>query len=121
MKLKTLATTVALLLSSNVFAGNILVVMSDKDSMELKAGKTYKTGFYINELMEPVKQFIDAGHTVTFATPSGLAPTVDKNSDNLQYFRNEQSYYNTHVDLLKKLKITEKLSSWYTINTTHYS
>lgn len=29
------------------------------------------TGFYLNELMQPVKLLLDAGHEVTFATPQG--------------------------------------------------
>ncbi|WP_237561441.1 hypothetical protein [Frateuria defendens] len=50
-------------------AGNVLVVLSDTDHLDLKDGKVYPTGFYLNELMQPVKLFLDAGHTVTFAPP----------------------------------------------------
>jgi putative intracellular protease/amidase len=57
------------------------MVMSDKAKLELKDGKVYNTGFYLNELMQPVKRFIDQGHQVTFSTPGGLAPTLDANSN----------------------------------------
>ena len=68
------------------FADNILVVMSDVSEMKLKNGFEYKTGFYLNELMEPVKIFLDEGHSLTFATPSGLAPTLDPVSDTPDHF-----------------------------------
>ncbi len=111
MNIKVLITAISILLSQSLFAANILVVMSDKDSMELKAGKTYKTGFYLSELMEPVREFINAGHTITFATPTGVAPTIDPNSHNLQYFKNDKDYYNLHINLLKSLKITDPMQS----------
>ena len=53
------------------FAANILVVISEVSEMKLKGGYHYKTGFYLNELMEPVKIFMDAGHALTFTTPNG--------------------------------------------------
>ena len=56
-------------------AANVLVVLSDTDTLELKAGKTFSTGFYLNETMQPVKMLLDAGHQLTFVTPSGRAPT----------------------------------------------
>lgn len=111
MKIRLILASAALLLSPLSFADNILVVMSDKSEMALKNDKTYKTGFYFNELMEPVKQFIDAGHTVTFATPSGVAPAMDPNSDSLSLFKEDQKYYDTHKALLNELKIMDPLSS----------
>jgi hypothetical protein len=45
-------------------AGTVLVVVSDQDKLDLKDGKVMQTGFFINELMEPVQAFIAAGHTV---------------------------------------------------------
>ncbi|WP_199611075.1 type 1 glutamine amidotransferase domain-containing protein [Flocculibacter collagenilyticus] len=111
MKLKSLLTALTLVASPLVMADNILVVMSDKAEMTLKGGKTYATGFYFNELMEPVKRFIDEGHTVTFATPSGVAPAMDPNSDSLSLFNNDQAYYNLHKSLLKELKITDPVNS----------
>ncbi len=111
MKIRLILASAALLLSPLSFADNILVVMSDKSEMALKDDKTYKTGFYFNELMEPVKQFMDAGHTVTFATPSGVAPAMDPNSDSLTLFKNDQAYYDTHKKLLDELKIIDPVNS----------
>lgn len=94
------------------FAANILVVMSDISEMKLKGGYDYKTGFYLNELMEPVKIFIDAGHTLTFATPSGLAPTLDPVSDTPDHFLDtSQENYKAHRELFNRLMLTDATHS----------
>ena len=111
-QIKALAAAAVLTLSAPLaFAEHILVVMSDKDALELKEGKVYKTGFYLNELMEPVKRFIDEGHTLTFATPSGVAPAMDPNSDTVQLFNNDEAYYTAHKKLLNELQLTDALNS----------
>ncbi|MEO9850647.1 MAG: type 1 glutamine amidotransferase domain-containing protein [Reichenbachiella sp.] len=91
------------------FAENILVVMSDVSEMKLKNGYDYKTGFYLNELMEPIKIFMDAGHTLTFATPTGLAPTLDPVSDTPDHFLDtSQETYNVHKALFNRLMLTDR-------------
>lgn len=61
-------------------AANVLIVLSDEARLELRDKRIFETGFYANELMQPVKKLLDAGHTLTFATPPGKAPTVDRSS-----------------------------------------
>lgn len=90
----------------NAQASNVLVVLSDSDHLDLKDGKVFSTGFYLNELMQPVKLLLDAGHTVTFATPTGKAPTLDRSSDDKMYFNNDVAALQTHKALLQQLKIT---------------
>lgn len=90
----------------NAQAANVLVVLSDSDHLDLKDGKIFSTGFYLNELMQPVKLLLDAGHTVTFATPTGKAPTLDRSSDDKMYFNNDVAALQTHKALLQQLKIT---------------
>ncbi len=92
-------------------AASVLVVLSDSDHLDLKDGKVFQTGFYLNELMQPVKRLLDAGHQVTFATPNGLAPTLDKTSDDKMYFNNDVNAWRTHRALLDKLKLTSPSSS----------
>lgn len=112
MKLKQLFTAAALLISPVTFADNILVVMSDVSEMQLKGGSNYKTGFYLNELMEPVKILLDAGHELTFATPTGKAPTLDPVSDTPDHFLDvSKNNYLEHKALFESLKITDKKSS----------
>ncbi|WP_085686904.1 MULTISPECIES: type 1 glutamine amidotransferase domain-containing protein [unclassified Pseudomonas] len=90
----------------NAQAANVLVVLSDSDHLDLKDGEVFSTGFYLNELMQPVKLLLDAGHTVTFATPTGKAPTLDRSSDDKMYFNNDVAALQTHKALLEQLKIT---------------
>jgi putative intracellular protease/amidase len=97
-------------ITGQVFAANILIVMSDENHLDLKGNDVYATGFYLNELMQPVKIFLDAGHKITFATPNGMAPTLDKVSDNVMFF-GSQKLLDEHKNLLKKLKLTDRASS----------
>jgi putative intracellular protease/amidase len=90
----------------NAQASNVLIVLSDSDHLDLKDNKVFATGFYLNELMQPVKLLLDAGHSVTFATPTGKAPTLDKSSNDKMYFNNDNTALQEHRALLEKLKIT---------------
>ncbi|AWF81963.1 type 1 glutamine amidotransferase domain-containing protein [Microbulbifer sp. A4B17] len=109
MSLKKLLAMATLIVSPLAMADNVLVVMSDVSEMKLKGGYDYKTGFYLNELMEPVKILMDAGHTLTFATPTGLAPTLDPVSDTPDHFLDvSQENYNAHKALFNKLMLTDK-------------
>jgi len=115
MKIKTLLTIASVVatiaLAPMAMADNILVVMSDKSELALKDGKAYSTGFYLNELMQPVKRFLDEGHQVTFATPNGVAPTLDANSDTVQLFNNDETAYTTHKKLMLDLQLTDAAHS----------
>ncbi|UWU17488.1 type 1 glutamine amidotransferase domain-containing protein (plasmid) [Rhizobium sullae] len=72
-------------------AGNVLIVLSDSDRLDLKDGNVLETGFYLNELMQPVKALLDAGHDITFATPKGTAPSVDRTSIDKMYFGGDEA------------------------------
>lgn len=110
-KLTAIALAAAAFAATSASAGNVLVVLSDEATLDLKAGKTFQTGFYLNELMQPVKMLMDAGHTITFATPQGKAPTLDKGSVNPMFFGGDQAALDTHVKLLEQLRLTDKDSS----------
>lgn len=90
----------------NAQAANVLVVLSDSDHLDLKDEKVFATGFYLNELMQPVKLLLDAGHSVTFATPTGKAPTLDQSSNDRMYFNDDLAALQEHKALLEKIKIT---------------
>lgn len=72
-------------------AGNVVIVLSDSNRLDLKDGKVFETGFYLNELMQPVQALLDAGHEITFATPKGTAPSVDKTSIDKMYFGGDEA------------------------------
>lgn len=110
MSLKhTLGLALALALTTGTaHADNVLVVLSDADHLDLQAGQVLKTGFYLNELMQPVKLLLDAGHQLTFATPSGMAPSVDASSVQPMYFNNDATAMKAHADLLQQLALTDR-------------
>jgi putative intracellular protease/amidase len=92
-------------------AGTVLVVVSDLDKLELKDGKVMQTGFFINELMEPVQAFIAAGHTVVFATPSGKASSADQKSDDVNFWGGNEKARQESKALLATLKLTSQTGS----------
>jgi len=109
--IRTAAAAAALALSAaGAQAANVLVVLSDASRLELRDQRSYDTGFYANELMQPVKKLLDAGHTVTFATPLGKAPSVDRNSLDASLFGGEAAMQE-HIALLDKLKLTSVSAS----------
>lgn len=55
----------------------ILMVVSGADSLRLTDGTDHPTGFWAEEVAASHKVLRDAGHTVDFATPGGVRPTVD--------------------------------------------
>lgn len=92
-------------------AGTVLVVLSDQDKLDLKDGKVMQTGFFLNELMEPVQAFIASGHTVVFATPSGKAPSADQKSDDVNFWGGNEQARQESKALLATLKLTAKGAS----------
>ncbi|EKT4477628.1 type 1 glutamine amidotransferase domain-containing protein [Pseudomonas putida] len=92
--------------SLGAHAANVLVVLSDESHLELRDGKAFATGFYLNELLEPTKTLLDAGHQVTFATPLGRAPTLDRSSAAAQYFGNDPKQLEQYQALLDQLQLT---------------
>ncbi|BDC45940.1 type 1 glutamine amidotransferase domain-containing protein [Paraburkholderia terrae] len=87
-------------------AGNVLIVLSDSGSLDLKDGKVFQTGFYLNELMVPVSALMEAGHKITFATPTGRVPSLDRTSVNPMYFGGDVDAMNSAKQRLDALKIT---------------
>ncbi len=72
-----------------VEGGKVLVVMSGAHQLALRDGKTYATGYYIDELAIPVRKLIQAGYTPVYASPEGEAPSYDKVSDDKMFFGND--------------------------------
>ena len=108
----TLALVLALGTSAfSAQAANVLVVLSDSDHLDLKDGKVFETGFYLNELMHPVKALTEAGHDITFATPKGTAPTLDKSSVDKTYFGGDEAAMQESIAMLDELKLTSDSAS----------
>lgn len=103
----------ASLMPAGAFAANkgkVLVVMSSAHALELKDGKQYQTGYFLNELAVPLRMLVDAGYTPVFANPKGDTPSMDPGSNNKNYFggddakRTDALSYLAKFDALKKPK-----------------
>jgi putative intracellular protease/amidase len=106
-----IATAAFALLACAANAGQILVVLSDESRLELQDQRSYATGFYLNELIQPVRKLLDAGHTLIFATPTGRAPAVDKSSLDKMYFGGDEGKLLAAQSLLEKLELTDAARS----------
>jgi hypothetical protein len=71
-------------------SGKVLVVVSSGSEINLRDGKTYPTGCFLNELTVPVMALMSAGYEITFANPKGNAPTMDAQSDTSYFFGKDE-------------------------------
>jgi putative intracellular protease/amidase len=60
--------------------GKVLVIMSSADTLDLRDGKTYPTGYFLNEVAAPVKALMGAGWEPVFANPKGNTARWDPRS-----------------------------------------
>ena len=79
-------------LFSNTIAAQsnkILFVMSAADTLPLNNGKKLRqTGVFLNEFYLAYKSVTEAGYFVDFATPNGIVATIDQESINDKYWKN---------------------------------
>lgn len=66
--------------------GRILVLLSGENQLPLKEGKTYPTGYYLNEFGVPADGLLKAGYELVLVTPNGQKPSVDQRSVDPLYF-----------------------------------
>jgi putative intracellular protease/amidase len=59
---------------------DILMIVTAASSLTMADGTEHPTGFWAEELVTAHRDLVAAGHTVTIATPGGVAPTVDAGS-----------------------------------------
>lgn len=82
----------------------VLVVVSSSDRLELRDGKAYKTGYFLNELATPLRAIVDAGYTPVFANPNGDTPAMDPNSNNKMFFGGDDAKRTADLDYLRTFK-----------------
>lgn len=58
----------------------VLFVVTAARTWTLTDGTEHPTGYWAEELLTPYTLLTEAGHTVTFATPGGVAPVADEGS-----------------------------------------
>lgn len=66
--------------------GQVLVLLSSENQLALKDGRSYATGYYLNEFGVPADLLLKAGYQLVLVTPKGNAPSVDQRSVDAQYF-----------------------------------
>jgi putative intracellular protease/amidase len=70
---------------------NVLVVLSSARQLELRNGKEYATGYYLDELAIPLRKIVAAGYTPVFANPKGNAVSFDPVSNDKVFFGGNDS------------------------------
>src|SRR5690554_3048537 len=83
--------TIIVLITNTVYAqsNKILFVLSAEDALQLNNGeKLRQTGVFLNEFYLAYKSVTEAGFTVDFATPNGIIATIDEESINDKYWKN---------------------------------
>lgn len=90
MRLAALLLTAVLTTQTALAAtkGKILVLLSSETVLPLKDGKTYETGYFLNEFGVPADAFLKAGYELEIVTPKGNVPAADPGSANPRYFGN---------------------------------
>src|SRR5690606_41219908 len=111
MKIRTLI-IILVLLTKTVSAQNnkILFVMSAADTLQLNNGeKLRQTGVFLNELYLAYKSVTEAGYTVDFATPNGIVATIDEESINDKYWKNNLEVKNEALIFTKTDSLFNKI------------
>lgn len=70
--------------------GSILVIGSNATQLEALGGGTITIGQFLNETAVPLMAIVAAGYDFVLATPTGEKPHVDKDSDALIYFGQDE-------------------------------
>ena len=76
--------------------------MSAADTLQLNNGeKLRQTGVFLNEFYLAYKSVTEAGYTVDFATPNGIVATMDKESMDDKYWKNNLEVKNEALIFIK--------------------
>ncbi|EYF08702.1 type 1 glutamine amidotransferase domain-containing protein [Chondromyces apiculatus] len=70
---------------------SVLVVLSSRNQLDLRDDRVFATGYYLNELIVPVRAMIDAGLHPVFANPDGNPAITDPHSISASYFGNDEA------------------------------
>lgn len=93
---------------------NILMVLTSHAAL----GDTgEKTGFWVEEFAAPYYAFIDAGVSVTLASPAGGQPPIDPKSEMADFQTASTQRYDADSQVQKRMANTAKLD---TVNATDY-
>src|SRR5258708_12425372 len=88
--------------------GKVLVILSSAHVLDLRDGKAYHTGYYLDELAIPLSNLSDAGYTPVFADPSGEPTTFDPVSNDKMFFGGNDATRAQAINFLENLKALQK-------------
>lgn len=123
---KSVLTMFFLVFSMTSFAatkGEVLVLLSSETELPLQNGKTFPSGYYLNEFGVPADALIRAGYHLTIVTPKGNQPLPDKRSIDTVYFGGnvqEMDRIQNVVNKLTKPGNIKSLNSVMTEGLDHY-
>ncbi|MFF7717733.1 DJ-1/PfpI family protein [Streptomyces sp. NPDC007988] len=76
----------------------VLIVMSAASVWERTDGSAYPTGYWAEELAAPHEKFVQAGHTVDFASPGGVLQPLDQHSADPEIAGADCAHYVAHAE-----------------------
>jgi putative intracellular protease/amidase len=76
----------------------ILIVMSAASIWERTDGSEYPTGYWAEEVAAPHEKFVEAGHTVDFASPGGVLQPLDQHSADPEIAGADCARYVAHAE-----------------------
>lgn len=82
---------------ANPARSRILIAMSAADVWERADGSLYPTGYWAEELAAPHEKFVQAGHTVDFASPGGVLQPLDQHSADPAIAGEDCAHYVAHA------------------------
>lgn len=86
---------------------NILIVLTSHDTL----GDTgRKTGFWLEEFAAPYYAFLDAGATLTLASPQGGQPPLDPKSDDPDAQTDDTRRFRQDAEAQRRLANTRRLA-----------
>lgn len=103
--------------------GKVLVIMSSAQSLDLRDGKQYATGYYLNEFVVPYRKLVEAGYEPVIANPKGDMPVMDVNSNHKMFFGGDDAARadaETYAKGIEQLKQPKTLASVVAEGTKGY-
>lgn len=94
--------------------GKVLVVMSSAHELDLRDGRKYTTGYYLNEFVVPYRKLVEAGYEPVIANPQGDLPVMDANSNHKMFFGGDDA---ARADALKYAQGIEQLKHPKTLSS----
>ena len=91
--------------------GEVLVVLSSETALPLRDGKTFPSGYYLNEFGVPADALQRAGYRLTVVTPRGNRPQADQRSVDPQYFRGDAREMKRIAGVVAQLTQADQIKS----------